>query len=633
MENSVQYSKSILIWDKSELSPDSNEFKVLWQSYTVVNSDKEISIPQLVEDNANELRSKYLAFIYDLGETKIGKKQIIDYLEVRLGFSYWWMTLLTEKCNFAKSPQVNNIIKLLAFSKWFEGCCENKITRIKIVTENAELSEAIKLFAINRVIKYECIRTSPAIKINLIRKCYNNLPYEFQALLFLIRYIFFKWRCIGVGKNKWNESTAKTTFVSYLFNYGQNKADIGIYSSHYWADLPELLTANRRQSNWIHIYIKSAATPNAKVASDVIKKFNKINDDYQTHIMLDSFVSAKSIINVLKDWQKLYVIKQNIQKFVEYRCGLLWPLLKHDFYDSLIGKTAINNLLSFNLFEQAMMLLPIQEKGVYLQENQGWEYGFINAWNANGHKGLIGCPHSTVRYWDLRYFHDARLYAKTSNCAIPLPDYVGVNGQSAKNMYLGGGYPKKMLVDVDALRYKYLSGLSIKKTTKKSNVNNDELTVLVLGDYLKKNTLRQMCELHLSSKNINRKVCYLVKPHPNCFISPENYPELNITITNNKISSIIEECDLAYTSPITSAALDAYYSGLPVITLLDPTELNMSPLRGNPNVTFVSSQEELSGAINEFRFDNEIKSRQMNYFFFDFHLNRWRTVLGIAKDN
>lgn len=48
----MRNSESVLIWDKSELLPGSMEFKVLWQSYTVKNPEKEISIPQLVEENS-----------------------------------------------------------------------------------------------------------------------------------------------------------------------------------------------------------------------------------------------------------------------------------------------------------------------------------------------------------------------------------------------------------------------------------------------------------------------------------------------------------------------------------------------------------------------------------------------------
>ena len=47
--------------------------------------------------------------------------------------------------------------------------------------------------------------------------------------------------------------------------------------------------------------------------------------------------------------------------------------------------------------------MPRQTRGFYLQENQGWEWGFISAWrNYNHANHLIGFPHTTVIYWDLQ---------------------------------------------------------------------------------------------------------------------------------------------------------------------------------------------------------------------------------------
>ena len=74
-----------------------------------------------VEEDSDALRSSYLSLIYDLGETKINKKRVIDILEICPGFSFWSMSLLVEKCNFATSPQINNIIKLMAFKNWLSS--------------------------------------------------------------------------------------------------------------------------------------------------------------------------------------------------------------------------------------------------------------------------------------------------------------------------------------------------------------------------------------------------------------------------------------------------------------------------------------------------------------------------------
>ena len=79
----MQKSKSLLILDVNNLPLASDSFRVLWQSYATANTDKEISIPQLVENKADRLRSKYLALIYDLGELNVnGKTQTCFFIAI-----------------------------------------------------------------------------------------------------------------------------------------------------------------------------------------------------------------------------------------------------------------------------------------------------------------------------------------------------------------------------------------------------------------------------------------------------------------------------------------------------------------------------------------------------------------------
>ena len=56
---------------------------------------------------------------------------------------------------------------------------------------------------------------------------------------------------------------------------------------------------------------------------------------------------------------------------------------------------------------------------------------------------------------------------------------------------------------------------------------------------------------------------------------------------------IFLETDVVLASIYTSAALDAFCAGLPVITFLDPNNFNFSPLRLNPNIRFINNAEEI----------------------------------------
>ena len=115
---------------------------VLWRSFTEVGFPDAISIPELVENDSNRLRSRFLGLIYELGELKIDGKRLVDHLELHQGFSYWWMTLIAEKCNWAKSPLITDAIRLFAFDDW----AKQKLTiqSVKLASPNRALQESLK---------------------------------------------------------------------------------------------------------------------------------------------------------------------------------------------------------------------------------------------------------------------------------------------------------------------------------------------------------------------------------------------------------------------------------------------------------------------------------------------------------
>jgi surface carbohydrate biosynthesis protein (TIGR04326 family) len=260
------------------------------------------------------------------------------------------------------------------------------------------------------------------------------------------------------------------------------------------------------------------------------------------------------------------------------------------------GNVAISNLLYLSLFESAMSTLPCQENGVYLQENQGWEFGFVHAWKTYSYKdSLIGLPHSTVRFWDLRYYFDARLYDFSNMENIPIPNLIGVNGPVAKKMYLDVGWDKNRLVELEALRYLHLNDAESFR-----NVNSEgykKNTLLILGDIDKSNTKRQIELLTNALQYIDEEVNYIIKPHPVCPILPDDYQGINYKVTNSPISELVDRCFLAYTSCTTSSSVDLYCYGIPVVTCLDVNSLNQSPLRHFKGVLFTNSAQELAKHI------------------------------------
>ena len=79
-----------------------------------------------------------------MGEKKVDNISIKDHLEIQPNFSYWWMTLFAEKCNFSKSPEIDNAVKLIAFKRWM---LSNPLKSIEIKSNNKQLKNAFNLIA------------------------------------------------------------------------------------------------------------------------------------------------------------------------------------------------------------------------------------------------------------------------------------------------------------------------------------------------------------------------------------------------------------------------------------------------------------------------------------------------------
>jgi len=69
---------------------------------------------------------------------------------------------------------------------------------------------------------------------------------------------------------------------------------------------------------------------------------------------------------------------------------------------------------------------------------------------------------------------------------------------------------------------------------------------------------------------------------------------------------------------------------VPVICINDPDILNISPIRGFPNTSFVSSPSELIKAIDGALAAGIAKPFPEKFFFLDRSLTKWRDLLNMS---
>jgi surface carbohydrate biosynthesis protein (TIGR04326 family) len=122
---------------------------------------------------------------------------------------------------------------------------------------------------------------------------------------------------------------------------------------------------------------------------------------------------------------------------------------------------------------------------------------------------------------------------------------------------------------------------------------------------------------------------FAVKPHPNCMVEAESYPSLRLTVLTRTLGEILYDFDIAYCSSSTSAAVDAYLAGLPVVVMLDGAALNLSPLRARPGVRFVGTPEELAASLQMTCDVSGEERDRAEVFFLDPELPRWKRLLGL----
>lgn len=618
---------ALLVWDVDGPPAVGDWTAVLWRSFGDSALPENVSIPSLVEMHDDKLRARYLAWIYELGERRIQGHRVVDHLELRPGFSYWWMTLFAEKCNYAKSPQITDAIRLMAFDDW---ASETSFDHVVLASANHPLAECIQSWCIQRGCGFERQEIADMTESqSLVKRVYQAIPYPLQALAWLPRYLIDRWPFKNVGLKEWQLTDGRVTFFSYLFNLVPGAAKNGRYESRYWAHLPEDLQREGCKTNWLHLYVKDALLPTARKGADAIRQFNETGRGEQRHVTLDAFLGAIAVLKTLGDWCRLAWIGRRLHKTVSSTPNTeldIWPLFEKDWRQSMFGPAAMSNVLYLNLLESAMKCLPKQQAGVYLQENQGWEIALNYAWKAAGHGRLMGVPHSTVRYWDLRYFFDPRSYSRKGGRSLPLPDQVLFNGPAMFDAYKNGGYRVEEMVEVEALRYLYLCNNGIQPNLA-CDESNSALRVLVLGDYLMSNTQLQMRLLEKAIQLLPQPVKITVKSHPNTPVQMTDYPKLKMEMSMEPVSALLAGCDVAYTSSVTAASVDAYCSGVPVISVLDPNALNQSPLRGRNEVLFASTQQELASALTYVASTPRSALGQQNFFTLDPQLPRWRKLL------
>lgn len=617
-------SVQVIIWDSEEDCSYKEGNIIYWSKYSL--DEKNISMPKYIEDNADSLREEYIEFIHLLSQAKIKNKKVIEHLIYEDGFSFWWMNHLAEKSPF-KSSGIYDCIRLIALGRIID---EKGFLKIKLITSNYDLIQAITKMADHLKIVISIKKLSKKKKQISINNLYQSIPYAIQGLISL-RHSVKKCFTLHAKKNRQLTSEDKNIFYcSYFYNIDFSKAKSGQFYSGQWGELPTFINKMGFNSNWMHLYLNIDSNPSFKEGIKVLEKCNKQN---QHHQFIESFLTLGLIFLTFKKWLWFNYIAFNIRSIknlfvTKNKSVWLWPFLKDDWKTSMVGPISIFNIISYELFNRALKNMPKQDIGIYVWENQGWESAFVYTWKKHNHGRLYGMQHAAVRFWGLNNFDHSNDIESSRKNSKPMPTAIAVNGCFSRSQFEGLGYPSDKLKSVEAVRYQYLESYeSLAEAKNKISVAADkQKVILLLGDFSFSHTEKMLECLNASAPSFKEKFKIWFKPHPLCIPDIKQFENLDITLCKQPLTELFIRVDIAYIGNMTSASLDAYIVGLPVLIFLDGDNFNFSPLKSYSDVLFVGSTKELVKAVNE----AELKSRRIDYksiFYLDKNFSKWKKLL------
>lgn len=555
-----------------------------------------ISILEFLKLNEKQIRSSFFEKINSFSKTQLKGKPLFEYYDLD-EYNVWFMSTICEK-SFFKSPHLTNVVKYLAFEKIIKDFSPQ---RIIVVNADSKVNNIIRNYCHLKGIEFNSEKETIPINKRRFQKGF----FFMKGLLFFIRYFIQNFSSQLKKQTYFFEY--KTIFLcSYLTHIDKYKISKGIFGSSFWGELPEKLNEKSFNINWLHLAVKNKSAD---------KEFRKLGierkNNFNSHNFISSFLSLKSWKKIIQNY---IIIIKRINKTNAEAIFLnennINSLFLDDFLDSSFGPILIQNLIYIEGFDTIFKLTPKQEIGFYLQENQGWEISFVNAWKKYKHGKLIAIQHSTVSFWDMRYENP---YCKqhTSNIS---PDLFAVNGQSAKNHFKSFKYPSEKVVELEALRY-LNHGSNIKKNKKKG--------ILLLGDIIEKATQEMLNTFLPISNDFDRKITF--KPHPAKFIDVNKNQYPNVKITDLPLTFLLKEFDIVICCSSSGAAVETFIKKIKTIIFIVAGELNTSPLKDNPNVFFVSTQNDMRQAINSGFKDNSTN----DFFNLDKNMPKWKKILNI----
>ena len=554
------------------------------------------SLPDLIRSQRDRYRSLLVDVFRQVESTVHGSRDTIDALNLRADLSYWWMTLVFAK-RWGDLGVLPEAVKVLALA---DLLTEHRPRLMIIELSDDHARRSVMATARINGIAHET-------------RGFTLSPRSIPASLRALRTLITSFR---LGHRKPPTNDPETVVADYLFRLDPASLSNRSFRSQYWDNLPTLLP---KRVLWLHRFVPHPSIPSRRRARRLLRGFNATNP-IDRHVLLDDLHGLGELRRALRIYRDIRALHKRVPDVdASFRTDRadLWPVFDSDWEESFRGSHAMSMAILTTTLDSTIGMANNPRRLLYIFENQPWEAALLSVWKQHHDAPIIAVPHSTIRFWDLRYFVSVDTI---SDPRFARPDAIAANSPAARASLMTGGWPGDLVSEVEALMYQYLG-----EPDPTCGNGND---IVVLGELDSASTQRYLRFLNSAMADRGDMRTTVFKAHPLVDPATIDLGGMRVETTTEHLSTLLRRACVLVTGASGSTTLESLSRGIPTICVLDPRELDLSSIDRHPLLRLVGTATEFRQALTEFIDDPPRSTPTEPMFHTDAALGRWRTLLG-----
>lgn len=647
-----QLNKSIKDHPASiNLFPLTSNFLTIERIKTELQSFPRVKITELksakcINDEVNILQQRIHKWSCSLGNQKIGKKKLKEWLLLPdASGSAWWFGLISEKNSvqddaFFKIAQINAVKNQIENNNY--DVCLFAVSDRKLKKIYMKIARLLKKNT--HAIPIESNRVKKSIKIKLL-DLINGMGV--LGALFSAGIHWLIWlrdsrearRRLPSLKKRLEEPNT-FLFVTYFPNIDAESAEQGIFRNKYALPLQKKLNELTIPITWMLMPVYYNGH-NFKSAMHLAKKFL---DNGEKLFVLQEFFTIKIFLKSLAWWMRQTVLSYFLFRLMDKKLLVSdlthltsLPIIKYLWWHSFIGTSGVRGIIFYLTYQEIFKSLPKTRNCLYYCEMQAWEKALITAKNyINPKIKTLAFQHTVVMRNYFNYFYDkSETHRSNKIFDLPLPDILIANGKVTYSLLAESNYPN--LYEAEAVRQLYLNGIASHALTK----TNNQAVLLVVGSY-DKNETKSLISMVFTAFGKSTKFFTLFKGSPVNPMEPI-FKELGIDITQTNykilhedISELLKLTTVALVAN-TTVAIEAAVCGCAVVVPIFADTMLMNPIVDTcAEYHLASTAEHLKSLVEQEMLNQQThqsnRTTQLieNYWNIDTNLPLWTKILQTA---